>query len=96
MTIKRNHPVRELFSSRSTGNDRGTYYSTKGHAINAFDGILQTFDMWLDRDDLADFSGNEGRKTIDVYANDEGIVGCAVFSWFRMESGRYEFIGYLA
>ena len=64
LRIVRGHPVREAFSGRSTGNDQGCYYSTKGHAINAFDGELQGHDLCLDRDDLSDFYGDEGRKVI--------------------------------
>jgi hypothetical protein len=96
MTIKVKHPAREAFSGRSTGNNRGAYYETKGHAVNAFDNELQSYDMWLDRDDLADFYGDEGRKTIDIYQECGGAVGCAVLSWYRMPSGRYEFVGYIA
>jgi len=96
MSIKRNHPVRRAFCSRSTGNDRGTYYSTKGAAIDAFDAELQAFDLCLDTEDMSDFLGNEGRKNINVCDEHGNCVGLAVFTWFRMESGRYEFIGYLA
>ena len=94
--IRARHPVREAFSSRSTGNDQGCYYSTKGHAINAFCGELQTFDLCLDRDDLDDFHGDEGRKVIEVHNEFKHCVGHAVISWYRTETGRYEFIGYLA
>jgi len=95
-TIKARHPVREAFSGRSTGNDQGCYYSTKGHAVNAFDGELQTFDLCLDRHDLDDFHGDKGRKTIEVH-NEFGHRVCwAVISWYRTETGRYEFVGYLA
>lgn len=95
-TIKVRHPVREAFSGRSTGNDQGCYYSSKGHAVNAFDAELQTFDLCLDRDDLMDFHGNEGRKVVEVHNEFDRCVGRAVFSWYRMPSGRWEFIGYLA
>ena len=95
MWITANHPVREAFSGCSTGNAQG-YYSTKGHAIDAFDAELQTFDLCLDRNDFADFSEKEGRKVIAVCDKFGNEVGLAVFIWFRMESGRYEFIGYLA
>jgi len=96
-TIKTRHPVREDFAGRSTGSSNGSnYYSTKGHAINAFDAELQTYDLYLDRDDLADFSGDDGRKIIDVYNELGKVVGRAVLSWYRMHSGRYEFTGYLA
>ena len=94
-TIIVKHPVRELFAGCSTGSVRG-YYDTKGHAINAFDGALQTYALFLDRDDLADFYGDAGRKTIDVYNEFGDCVGRAILSWYRMPSGRYEFTGYLA
>ena len=95
-TIKARHPVREAFSSRSSGNDQGCYYSSKGHAVNSFDNELQTFDLCLDRDDLADFYGDAGRKVIEVHNEFGRCAGLAVLTWFRMESGRYEFIGYIA
>jgi hypothetical protein len=96
MTIKAKHPVRELFAGRSTGADQGCYYSTKGHAVNAFSGELQGYDWCLDRNDLADFYGDDGHKVIEVHDEFEHCVGRAVISWHRMESGRYEFTGYLA
>jgi hypothetical protein len=95
-TIRANHPVRELFAGRTTGSDQGCYYGTKSHAINAFDGELQGFDLCLDRDDLSDFYGDEGRKIIAVHNEFHALVGWAVLSWYRMPSGRYEFTGYLA
>lgn len=98
--IKANHPVREAFAGCSTGSksgaDRTDYYRTKGHAVNAFDAALQTCDLCLDCNDLADFHGSAGCKTIEVHDELGFCVGLAVLSWFRMESGRYEFVGYLA
>ena len=87
--------VRNSFASWSTGNDNGCYYSSKNVAINAFDGALQEYGLSLDREGLADF-GNAGRKTIDVHNEFKQIVGRAVITWFRMSSGKYEFIAYLA
>jgi hypothetical protein len=57
---------------------------------------LQCHDFCLDRNDLSDFHGDEGRKVIDVHHEWEGIVGRAVLSWYRMPSGNYEFVGYIA
>jgi len=94
--IKANHPVREAFAGRSTGSDHGYYYSTKGHAINAFDAELQTYDLGLSRNDWVDYNGDNGRANHQVEDEFGKVVGCAVFSWYRMPSGRYEFIGYLA
>lgn len=96
-TIKAKNPVREAFADRSTGSGKGAYYRTKGHAVNAFDGALMEYDLCLDPDDCFDFSGDTGRRTIDVHDEFRGVVGRAVFTWHRMEnSGHYEFIGYLA
>ena len=95
-TIKANHPVRGEFAECSTGSARGYYYHTKGGAINAFDGALAAYELCLDRDDLMFFDGDEGRKTIDVHNEFKRTVGRAVLSWYRMPSGRYEFVGYLA
>lgn len=103
--IKAGNPVRQAFAGCSTGGVRGPdrnhrtragYYSTKGHAVNTFNAELQTFNLCLDRDDLADFCGDEGRKTIAVHDEFGNEVGLAIFTWHRMPSGRYEFIGYLA
>lgn len=99
-TIRSSHPVRGDFAGCSTGSlvgsDRTDYYSTKGHAVNAFDARLQTYDLCLDRDDLADFTGDHGHKTIAVHDEHHNCVGYAVIFWHRMEnSGHYEFTGYL-
>ena len=97
MTIKAKNPVREAFAGRSTGSVKGAYYRTKGHAVNAFDGALMEYDHCLDPDDLIDFAGNDGSKSIAVHDDSRNVVGRAVFTWHRMEnSGNYEFIGYLA
>jgi hypothetical protein len=96
MTITRKDPVREAFSGYSTGNVPGPYYETKGHAVMAFDAALRIYDYHLACDDTDDFHDDEGRKIIDVLDDSGEIVGQAVISWYRMPSGRYEFIGYLA
>ena len=96
LRIVRGHPVREAFADRSTGSDGGCYYSTKGHAVNSFDGELQGHDLCLDRDGLMDFPGDEGQKFIEVHDEYGECAGYAIISWYRMESGHYEFVGYLA
>lgn len=92
--IAANHPVREAFAGCSTCSN---YYKTKGAAVCAFDEALAGYGLCLDPDDLADFSGDNGRKTIRVLDGGSGEVGYAILSWYRMpSSGRYEFTGYLA
>lgn len=95
-TIKAKHPVRKEFADRSTGSFHGDYYPTKGHALTAFDGVLQGYELCLDRNELNIGSGDTGRNTIRILNEFGREVGCAVFSWYRMPSGRYEFIGYIS
>ena len=96
MTILRNDPVRDAFSSRSTGNKPGPYYETKGHALRAFEDVLVDFDLQFDHAHLIDWSGDSGREALEVVDDKMYVVGLAIISWYRTETGRYEFIGYLA
>ena len=91
--------IRNEFASLSTGSKNGKYYETKGEGVNRFDDFLQQNDLYLTRAGFelcSGWNGDEGRKTIDIVDENDVSQGCAVFSWFRMESGRYEFIGYIA
>jgi hypothetical protein len=94
--ITAKHPVRNEFAGCSTGSGGTGYYPTKGHAVNRFDAVLQGYDLYLDRDDLADFHGSDGMKTIEVLDEFKHCAGHAVLSWYRVENGSYEFVGYLA
>lgn len=97
MTIKAREPVREAFASRSSGNDRGAYYFTKGHAINAYDAALMEHGYRFDYADTQDLYGNEGRKLVRVVRDGtDEQVATALLTWYRMPSGRYEFVGYIA
>ncbi len=95
-TIGARHPVRNVFAGCSTGAGLNSYFETKGQAVNSFDANLQRYDIWLDRNDVTGYDGDNGRKTVAVVNEFERVVGYAVFSWYRMPSGRYEFTGYLA
>jgi len=92
------------------GLTRSDYYETKVSAICAFDAELARWGLQLDPYDLSDFIGNSGRKILDVCTIGDGCsvrvardgrgvhverIGCAVLSWYRVPSGRYEFTGYL-
>ena len=88
--------ARNAFCLRSTGQARGAYYPTKGHAVCAFDATLQEHGFYLHRSDCMDFSGDEGRKTLIVCDENGAEVGYAIITWYRMPSGRYEFVGYIA
>lgn len=99
MTIKAKDPVREAFAGCSSG---PVYYFTKGHAINAFDAALNAHGYRFDYADTQDLHGNEGRRTCNIIADgwypdlSGEVVGCAILTWYRMPSGRYEFVGYIA
>jgi hypothetical protein len=95
MPIKRNDPVREAFAACSSGNIPGYYYETKGHALRAFDAALADFGYHRGHTDNSSWSGDSGRYVVGIYIEGGDCVGCAVFSYYRMDSGRWEFIGYL-
>ena len=98
MTIRQDDPVREAFSSCSSGHVPGAYYETTSEALRAFDAALDNFDYHLDYADTAGWSGDKGRHEVGIYFDShEGVVvaGFAVISYYRMPSGRYEFIGYI-
>jgi len=96
MTILRTDPVREAFSSCSSGNSPGCYYETKGHALRAFDSALFDHGYMLDPAACNAWSGDVGRATVAVLTGQGEEVGSAIFTYYRTESGRWEFIGYLA
>ena len=97
MTIKAKDPVREAFSDHSTGNARGEYYETKGHALNAFDEALVEYGYCFDYNDTQQLHGDEGRAFVGVCINGfDEVTDHAFLTWHRMPSGRYEFIAYLA
>ncbi len=96
MMILAKAPVREEFASCSSSNN---YYETKGDAVSTFDAVLREFGLRFDNSQIIDMPGDNGRINIDVVADVfecSKCVGCAVLSWYRMPSGRYEFVGYLA
>lgn len=88
-TIKLTRKIRNEFTGCSSS------YITKGHAINAFDGVLQGYDLCLDRENLLGFDGYEGFKSIEVQDEFRHCAGVAYIIWYRIPSGRYEFIGYV-
>ena len=92
--IPHNHAIRGKFAGKST-TDAFSYYPTKGHAINTFDSVLQDYDLQLSREDM-DFYGDSGWKIIHVVNEYNMVVGYAHLSWYRMESGNYEFTGYIS
>ena len=96
MRILARDPVREEFAGCSSSD---FYYPTKGHAVSAFDAVLRDYGYCFDESEIVDMHGDEGRVEIPVCTDVlEGskIVGRAILTYYRMFSGRYEVIGYLA
>jgi len=94
--IPSRHPVRAAFAGKSSGTGDASYYETKGHAVNAFDNALQDYELCFCREDCEDLRGDEGWTDLRVCNAYDMVIGYARLSWFRMESGRYEFTGYLS
>ncbi len=94
--IRRDDPVRPAFSGCSTGADGTGYYESGGEALCAFDAALADFGYHLDPVDWSDWSGDTGRNTVDIYFVGGAWIGRAIISYHRMESDRWEFIGYIA
>ena len=98
--IRASHPVRNDFSDCSSGNGHGSYYDTKGHAVRAFEAVLNDYDLCFDPADCMDMPGDDGYMLVEVWTNDPlctVYVGVARLAWHRMDcTGRWEFVGYLA
>ena len=82
--------TRNAFARCSSG---PTYYDTKGAAVRAFDSALAP--MELAPLGTSTLHHDNGRSLIDVLSGGE-VVGRAFVTWHRMESGRWEFVGYIA
>lgn len=87
--------LRNGFSEYSTGGDQGCYYSSKGNALNAFDGYLQGHNLFFSRDDCMQMPGDEGDRLFTIENEFNRVVGYAKLMWYRMSSGRYEICGYI-
>jgi hypothetical protein len=85
-----------MSTGTATKTGRIGYYETKGHAVNAFDMALAAYDLCFAAEDCDDFAGDDGWKTLAVCNGGNIRVGYARLSWHRMESGRYEFTGYIS
>ena len=93
--MKISSKLRNAFAGKSSG----TYYQTKGDAVAAFNEVLEAEGVLLDPRVTTQMYGDEGRVTpllVDA-RTEEAVEGrLAVLSWYRMPSGRYEVVGYLA
>ena len=93
--MKLSRQTRNNFASQSSG---PRYYETKGEAVATFNEVLEAFGLLPDPATTSQMHGDEGRVTprlvdLETETKDEGL---ASLSWFRMPSGRYEVVGYLA
>jgi len=95
MATKISRKCRNDFASRSSGSGDSSYYDTKGHGVDAFYEALQDYDFGFYLNDVIDFCGDAGRKVITITDEFGDESGCAVLSWYRLPSGRYEFTGYI-
>ncbi len=87
-------PVRKAFAGHSSG---AVYYETKGSAYHAFDSALRDYGLRFDDTDFTQMPDNDGWATFGIVCNGSNVrVGYARLSWHRMESGRYEVIGYIS
>lgn len=94
--MKISKKLRNNFADCSTGSAGGKYYESKGEAVNKFDSVLNDYGFELDSEPFNDYNGDEGRACHNILVSDSErkvVAGIAYFFWFRMDSGRYEFIG---
>ena len=78
---------------------RTEYYDWKGQAVNSVDAVLQGHNLCIDRDELGEanrFGGDAGRETFTIRDDRNGCAGTLVCVYYRMSSGKYEFIFYIA
>lgn len=94
MRVKTNSPIRKTVA------DQSTYYNNKANAIQALDQALAYFNFRTKCTQLPDNSGNCLIEVvpIDVDFSEEDYNEADFYiyaSWYRMESGRYEFTFYV-
>jgi hypothetical protein len=99
MTILRNDPVRERFAGCTTNGKSVGYYGCKGAAVSTFESALREFGYCFAHDVAYGWANDDGRMTCRICKDGDewgNSVGCALISWYRMPSGRYEFTGYIS
>lgn len=100
-TIKNRHPARNRIS------DLPNYFESKGEALTAIDSILNEYGIELAPRDCP---GDEGSTTFDFFTFDNSYClcdkcgesddkgefnNCLSFSWYKMQSGRWEIVAYI-
>lgn len=92
VAIKRNSPIRKAVAEKSD------YYDNKAEAIKALDAVLAPFGFGTDSAELPGNAGSTLLAVVDVEEAGFGMADTNAFincSWYRMESGRYEFTFYV-
>lgn len=95
--MKFNKSIRNAFAAQSSG----ATYLTKGEAVRRFEAQLPS-NVTLRTEDVNAWHGDAGRQLADIVAVDDRgeetdeVVGHAAFTWYLLESGRWEIVGYLA
>ena len=87
--VIRSKKLRNEFASKSTGE----YYPFKGVGIDAFETVLESYGLHFGAFNMPEDSGQVMAPVVDC---DDREVGAAYITWYRMPSGNYEIIGYLA
>ena len=90
--IYQGHPLRELVAGLSTSG-LGGYYTTKGDFLAQLDKVLARWG--ITREDFSP-AGDYGRVVFALYYHGEELTISVVVSWYKMQSGRYEFTCYLS
>ncbi|MHC4121068.1 MAG: hypothetical protein ACYSWO_26575 [Planctomycetota bacterium] len=89
--------TRNAFASQSSG----ASYPNKWEAIARFDAVLKPLGVTFRNGDVCSLYGDDGRTTAEIVRFDENgdetdkVEGRAVLTWYKLESGRWEIIGYL-
>lgn len=85
------------FADCSTGRERGMYYKGPRYATCTFDAVLWQYGLCFHPDYDPNFSKNNGHETVDIfeYKGDHTVVGRAIFTWDRRDSGRWEVYGFI-
>lgn len=85
--------TRKLSAARKALSRLATYHATLTDAILAVEDAVKAAGLTLNPDDTGGlYCGEEGRATW-------GIVGTprtVLFSWYRMQSGRFEQVSYIS
>ena len=99
--IRQDHPVCKTFEDCSTGTPIGHWrgcvrcYGAKGYAVLIFQNALIDYGFYLDQWCILDFGGDQGCRFVDVCDNSGEHVAKAVFTWFKVPAGKYNFAGHL-